>query len=111
MDHAWLDSSQFDAIPVGGSGLIHTNWTAETALDLNPFRSVGDRNIYGDFTATRVDSDHFLWNDTYNFDIKPGVSNIPRNAATLWGELRAGGLQGGTGFNIIGITPVKIPGR
>lgn len=110
----WLDSSQFDAIPVGSQGLIHTNWPAEIALDaLNPFRDVRDRNIYGDFTATRVDNDHFLWNDTYNFDIKPGYSPsvIARDAATYWGGIVAGQGQGGKSFDIIGIKPALIPGR
>ena len=110
MDPSWLDSSQFDAIPIGKQGLIHTDWLQETTLDaLVAVRNIGDRNIYGDFTATRVDSDHFLWNDTYNFDVKPGFS--VRNLATRWGALMAGQGQGGTGFAIIGISPVRIPGR
>ena len=108
MDPSWLDSPQFDAISVGSSGLIKMNWPLEALLDvLKPWRSYGDRNIYGDFTATQVDADHFLWSDTYNFNIQPGFS--VRNAATMWGDLVAGQGQGGVGFQIIGIKPVRIP--
>jgi hypothetical protein len=111
---AWLGSSQFDTIPEGSRGLIHTDWPTEIALDaVLPFRNVGDRNIYGDFTATRVDSDHFLWNDTYNFDLKSGYSPsvLARNGATIWGNIVAGQGRGGVGFDIIGINPALIPGR
>ena len=110
MDPSWLTSEQFDQIPIGKEGLITTNWNSEI------FRSgVGDRDIYGSFTATRVDADHFLWRDNYGFEMHGGGEWV-RNAATLYGRVRAlnGDLtkwNSAKSFPITGTRPVKIPGR
>jgi hypothetical protein len=116
MDPSWLGPEQFDAITVGKSGGITTNWLSEASKDTFYWgpRATGDRNIYGSFTATRVDQDHFLWKDTYNFERHSSwsIRENARNAATWYGERQA--LQGqaqGKGFDIIGTKPVLIPGH
>jgi len=98
MDTSWLDGSQFDAIPIGGTGLISANWLHEIAMYIiRPFRNIGDRDIYGSFTATRVDAPHFTWFDAYNFETHPGEPL--RNLVT--------GVAGpGKGFNIYGPSPI-----
>lgn len=127
MDPSWLGSTQFEQIPIGESGLIETNWYYETGVDALdgyasasiPFyseRQIGDRNIYGTFTATRVDKDHFLWRDTYNFDMKPWGASAMRNMATMIGEYKALGgdlslRSQAQGFTIYGTSPALIPGH
>jgi len=68
---------------------------------LNSFRDVGDRDIYGSFTATRVDAAHFTWHDTYNFETHAGEPI--RNLATEYGSWRAGS---GKGFDIYGVSRI-----
>lgn len=106
MDPSWLDASKFEAIPIGTTGLVETSkWSW-----LDPIGQ-GDRNIYGSFTATRVDENHFTFRDTYNFDQKEGGSWL-RNMATRAGEWTATrGTHQGRGFDIINKKPVEIPGR
>ena len=110
MDPSWLSSEQFDQIPIGEKGLISTNWNKEVWRG-----SLGDRDIYGSFTATRVDADHFLWRDNYSFEMHGG-GQLARNAATMYGKMRAlnGDLtkwNSSKSFDIIGTRPVRIPGR
>lgn len=110
MDPSWLDGTQFRAISVGSSSVIETDWSKEWILSAR-----GDRDIYGSFRATRVDSDNFKFEDVYNFDIKSGFSlkTIFRNLATSYGYNQAmKGAAPGTvpkGFRIIGTQKAPIP--
>lgn len=109
MDPAWLTSEQFDQIPIGKTGLVSTSW------DKFLSGGGGDRNIYGSFTATRVDADHFLWRDNYSFEMHGG-GEYGRNAFTLIGRVKAlnGDLtkwNSSKSFDIIGTRAMRIPGR
>jgi RHS repeat-associated protein len=106
MDASWLDSSQFDAIPMGGSGSIYTDWPTEIAKDLlTPFRAVGDRNIYGSFTATRIgETNTFIATDNYGFEMH-SITEPVRNAATAYGFGKA---TGGNPVNMYKSKPFDI---
>ncbi|WP_050793659.1 hypothetical protein, partial [Neisseria weaveri] len=61
----------------------------------------------------RLDGSYGIFNDTYDYDIKPGIRNIPRNLETYFGEPACGKNSGCTGYSIQfkgNINPRKIKG-
>lgn len=131
IDTSWLGPEDFAHLGDDYDN-IFTDWGKEIRLHaLDPTRDIGDRNIYGTFSARRVSPDSFMWTDDYDFDYKRNAT-WQRNAATFVGGMAAGarvatplvmfGAVGwaadaavrwrmGAKFSITGTKPARIPGR
>ncbi|RPD83152.1 hypothetical protein EGK75_13390 [Neisseria weixii] len=48
----------------------------------------------------RLDGSYGVFNDTYDYDIKPRIKNLPRNLEIYFGEPKCGKNSGCTGYSI-----------